>query len=301
MQQGRLDPGVLHHVRSGIVRDMEPYMLALKLRKQRREDTLIEWNNRRGISLRRNKVPGHTTFEAFMHSLDTGDAWMDHHNTFAGEKPAAPIELRALVACVRSALAPRLLAALHGSTSTFAQILRSKIAAGGLFADADLQVHAGTAVKNSSDIFWHTDAANSALHLAISLFGRRRLHAHCGSDCGVSVTEHTAGSVYLSSPAAFVHGVEYPLHAGGRFAQSIVSVQARILLNHSDRAALEVARGENQQPAEGAIETFALIARTLAHGPALALPSFHELRRTERVLRRSRDEVLANRLAWLPW
>ena len=109
--------------------------------------------------------------------------------------------------------------------------------------------------------------------------------SRCGG-CNVSETVQRAGSVYLSSPAAFVHGVEYPQHPGGALSRSILAVQARLLLppNASDVRRLDDALGGAAQPRAGAMDTFTLLADALRRGPPLTLPTLSQLEAAERAL-----------------
>jgi hypothetical protein len=98
------------------------------------------------------------------------------------------------------------------------------------------QVHYGQEVGASS-VGWHADAPNSFLHLALSLRGTRALHSQLAAEADTpraSTDAATAavhwlpqGCAYLSSPWAFVHGVQYPACS---FEDRVVAVQCRFLL-----------------------------------------------------------------------
>ncbi|KAL1524598.1 hypothetical protein AB1Y20_019487 [Prymnesium parvum] len=231
------------------------------------------------------RVPGHTSHQLFLHGLPSPSEVHTPGGPLPERRAAAPPALRALLECLRRTLAPRLAASLASADDDFSRLVRAMLAAGGLFADVDVQFHAGAHVP-PAEAYWHVDMPNSFAHLGISLFGSRTLHAKCGRRCNVSATEQRAGRVYLSSPAAFEHGVEYPRHAGGSLGRSIVAVQARLLVrgdNVSSRR-LIAACGKGTMESRGAVDAFARLAAALDRGPPLALPSLAELRAVERSL-----------------
>lgn len=266
IRHSKMDAGLLHYLQRRLERELEGPTLSARPRGHR--------------------VRGHVNRELFMHALQNGGSVFDSRRGI--QLQAAPVALRALLEWLRRAVTPRVLTALEAHRdSPFAALLYDAVLRGALFADTDFHVNAGAPVNLRSTIFWHTDPPNSALHLGISLFGRRLLHAECGEGCNVSDTEQVAGSVYLSSPAAFVHGVQYPAHSGGSFAQSIVSVQARMLVNASEGRMLEHARGamgRGRPPGHGTVRTFEALAGALASGPPLPLPSLQQLWEFERAL-----------------
>lgn len=229
------------------------------------------------------RVAGHRVAQGFYHSLFEPNSL---GKIRAHQSQLAPPALRALLECVRRGFAPRLLRVLKNSDTKLSHELRSLIASGALFGDVNVQVHAGAPVTDPKEIYWHVDRPNSAIHMAVSIFGQRRLHSRCGAACNVSQTWQRAGSVYLSSPSAFVHGVEYPSHVGSNLADSVVAVQARILLaNTSVVKQLD----EGQRETNGALETFRLIAYAISAEPSplLALPTLEELKQVERSLPRA--------------
>ena len=229
------------------------------------------------------RVPGHNVKQIFLHGLSSPRSTLSASMGGIVRKHSAPASLRALLESLRRQLSPRLLSALHTSDADgeFARLLRVLIKDGRLFADVNVQFHSGAHVT-LPDVYWHVDKPNSALHLGISLFGRRWLHSRCGRGCNVSRTVQAAGAVYLSSPAAFEHGVEYLPHAGGSLARSIVAVQARLLMpNDSMVRQLDEARGSGGRPRPGAVDAFTRLASALRHGPPLELPTLAELRSVE--------------------
>ena len=146
---------------------------------------------------------------------------------------------------MRRAHAARLSAALdaaEGAASdrppAFAGAVRALLQSGRAFGDLAVQIHAGQAVS-AEHVSWHIDSANSTVHLALSFGGERALHsrrfasadadgAGGGGDDAHRVEWQRAGDVYLSSPASFEHGVEYP--RAYRWRNRAIAVQARFLL-----------------------------------------------------------------------
>lgn len=182
----------------------------------------------------------HRYFEGYFHGLAaTGEAVEAINPRFGREmdKPAAPVVLRAFLSLFRTmnadwlkSIADDLNAALADSATTTDEEVLSTDA---FFADCAAQHHHGDAVDITPDSFtgWHCDAANSLLHLAISLCGTRRLHYRSG--LGPRSQHHyvasmTAGDMYLTSPFLFEHAVEYP---ECDLANRILAVQCRIHLS----------------------------------------------------------------------
>mmetsp|Transcript_22989 Transcript_22989/g.42301 ORF Transcript_22989/g.42301 Transcript_22989/m.42301 type:complete len:291 (-) Transcript_22989:68-940(-) len=99
-------------------------------------------------------------------------------------------------------------------------------------SDLAVQVHWGEAVSDK-DMFWHVDAPNSFLHMAIGVQGSRTLHAkrELQSAPQPDALRQAPGSVYLSVPCCFPHAVEYPATT---WESRIIAVQCRLLLDHSE-------------------------------------------------------------------
>eukprot|EP00930_Biecheleria_cincta_P082337 TRINITY_DN72091_c0_g1_i1.p1 TRINITY_DN72091_c0_g1~~TRINITY_DN72091_c0_g1_i1.p1 ORF type:complete len:310 (-),score=41.16 TRINITY_DN72091_c0_g1_i1:231-1160(-) len=111
------------------------------------------------------------------------------------------------------------------------------------FADLSVQVHWGEEVS-SDHVAWHVDAANSFLHMAIGLQGRRALHARRGisagrihQNCAIGPTDgrevlwQAEGSAYLGSPCCYPHAVEYP---ASDWAHRIIAIQCRLHLTEDE-------------------------------------------------------------------
>ena len=92
--------------------------------------------------------------------------------------------------------------------------LLSKWIAGGFhFGDLSVQIHYGTAISHDQ-LFWHSDAENSLLHLCLTVRGRRWLHSKRAASAEEMVQEvleeQSPGSLYLSTSALINHAPEYP-------------------------------------------------------------------------------------------
>jgi len=105
-----------------------------------------------------------------------------------------------------------------------------------LFGDLAIQFHFGERVGDK-DLSWHTDASNSILHMATDIHGKRALHSHRSKKTTdknmVDVVEwQNPGDIYLSSPAFFMHSVEYPENP--TWDTRIIAIQARFLVTTFD-------------------------------------------------------------------
>ena len=268
-----LAPDVLDYLQRSLVSSLELPMLHRRLPLR---------GTRAPMRITVASKNGHSTRQAFLHGMQTMTS-VHGSSSEQGrvQKGAAPRALRALLEYLRQEIAPGLLRSLAGKDEV-GRILRALISDGRLFADVNVQLHSGATVP-LPDVYWHVDKPNSAVHLGISLFGHRRLHVQCGEICNVSETEQVAGTIYLSSPAAFVHGVEYPYFRGGTLARSILAIQARILMpNRSAVEHLDEAVRDG-----GGIEAFSRLATALQGIQTLKLPSLSELRAVERSLARN--------------
>jgi len=106
-----------------------------------------------------------------------------------------------------------------------------------LFGDLAIQFHYGTGVQNEH-LGWHTDSTNSLLHMATAISGRRALHSHrakkpLDEEPPEEIAEwQNPGDIYLSSPALFMHSVEYPENP--TWDKRIIAIQARFLFTYKD-------------------------------------------------------------------
>lgn len=81
------------------------------------------------------------------------------------------------------------------------------------FSDLSIQIHYGTAINNEQ-LFWHSDAENSLVHLGLTVRGKRVLHSKRAEHPDALVEEVTEeqrpGSLYLSTSTLMNHAPEYP-------------------------------------------------------------------------------------------
>eukprot|EP00933_Yihiella_yeosuensis_P041469 TRINITY_DN35867_c0_g1_i1.p1 TRINITY_DN35867_c0_g1~~TRINITY_DN35867_c0_g1_i1.p1 ORF type:complete len:300 (-),score=64.79 TRINITY_DN35867_c0_g1_i1:229-1128(-) len=234
--------------------------------------------------------PDHHYIEGYYHAL------RGHHNQkvesvhpkFAVDldRQSAPKQFSAFCEAFRRANAP-MFAALQESLERDrnSQTLADVLQRGGHFADLSVQIHWGEEVP--ADQGWHTDAANSFLHLALSLGGSRALHECRRSPKQTVVTAQThwqqEGDAYLSSPATFPHSVEYP---ATEWSNRIVAVQCRLLLQRKELCpnASEMAEKKllDQDPAG---VTASIVNRYLEslhmEGRNLQIPSLAEVQAVE--------------------
>eukprot|EP00597_Dinobryon_sp_UTEXLB2267_P013890 CAMPEP_0170126140 /NCGR_PEP_ID=MMETSP0020_2-20130122/19483_1 /TAXON_ID=98059 /ORGANISM="Dinobryon sp., Strain UTEXLB2267" /LENGTH=271 /DNA_ID=CAMNT_0010358983 /DNA_START=284 /DNA_END=1099 /DNA_ORIENTATION=- len=103
------------------------------------------------------------------------------------------------------------------------------ISGGFHFGDLSIQVHYGTAI-GGDELFWHSDAENSLLHLGLSIRGDRVLHSKRAEKPDEMVKEllepQSAGDVYLSTSTLINHAPSYP---EVEWEHRIIALQARIL------------------------------------------------------------------------
>jgi hypothetical protein len=179
---------------------------------------------------------GHVYYEGYFHAKPTPDN-IDSMNPRYGtpmSKPAAPLPLRAFTRCFKQLNEPILRPLIENLQVPFLTLDSA-------FADVAAQSHFGSRVEITFNSFdgWHVDAANSLMHLAISLHGTRQLHVSTGGDdpsVAYSVHEMTAGDVYLASPTAFLHAVSYP---ECDYASRVLALQCRILVDDGELDASE--------------------------------------------------------------
>mmetsp|Transcript_6344 Transcript_6344/g.10735 ORF Transcript_6344/g.10735 Transcript_6344/m.10735 type:complete len:302 (+) Transcript_6344:58-963(+) len=192
--------------------------------------------------------PGHKYMEGYFHAVH--ESYGHHvdsiHPRWGYSLPRRPAPLPLLAFCE---------ALRRGNASLFARLekelgryqnaapLASVLCRRAHLADLSVQVHWGDDVP-AQDVAWHIDAANSFLHVALSLQGRRALHARhhlsrgrLSQNCLVGPNDEREvlwqeeGDVYLSTPCCFPHAVEYP--AVG-WQDRIVAVQCRLLLTEDE-------------------------------------------------------------------
>ena len=163
------------------------------------------------------KKPHHIYYEGYFHGMETSEH-ISSLNPRTGSdmmKPAAPLSLRAFIASFKDLNEKWINMAIKDS---FIENMGLRTH---LFSDFAVQIHFGDHI-DSDHVVWHYDSFNSALHLALSLHGRRALyykpndgmtdltngHGECtnnDADSNYRVHWQNAGSCYLSSPYSFVH------------------------------------------------------------------------------------------------
>ena len=196
------------------------------------------------------RYPGHIYYEGYFHAMPTSGPHIGSLNPRTGtamDKPAAPIRLRAFLHAFRRKNTGWIADALGAADSPAGALLRKVWLEERAFSDLAVQVHYGHGIPAEA-VGFHTDAHNSLLHMALSLHGGRRLHSMLGLGGeadgdgrgrgraqSLVVEKQAAGDVYVSSPFAFEHGVEYPRCT---FAQRTVAVQCRLLLTHEEVQAM---------------------------------------------------------------
>lgn len=179
-------------------------------------------------------VPDHIYYEGYYHGLTQNEALsaINPRQGIEMQKEAAPVCFRAFLSAFKKVNRATLQKAVTG---TPLQPFHEK---GLLFADLAIQVHYGDAIEEE-EVIWHADGPNSILHLAFSVSGKRVLHYRTRpSQADMEITqsrlEQPKGSLYLSTPFAFPHGVEYPKPEC--WEERIIAVQCRTMLTDDDYA-----------------------------------------------------------------
>ena len=188
-------------------------------------------------------IPNHIYYEGYFHGLSSTSGAVNSMNPRLGlnmMKPAAPISLRAFINSFKEL---NKIWINNAVKDTFIEKLGLSL---NLFCDFAVQIHFGDHIDDKS-IGWHMDSVNSMLHLAISLHGRRALYYKTNKDMvklnnneekandndddkkeRIKIKWQNAGQVYLSSPYAFMHGVEYPKC---EWKDKIIAIQCRWLFD----------------------------------------------------------------------
>lgn len=188
----------------------------------------------------------HTYYEGYFHSLKTSDPIFSRNPRSGKEfqKPAAGDFIRAFYEAFRRVNAQvfdRLRLDLNTSAISrhprdpeedICGILAKWIGDGLHFGDLSVQLHFGSAIRGD-ELFWHSDAENSLLHLGISIRGTRILHSKRAStesgDVFDILEQQNPGDVYLSSSTLVNHAPEYPAVLVQHWDDRIIAVQARLL------------------------------------------------------------------------
>eukprot|EP01084_Bolivina_argentea_P065456 119310_1 len=193
------------------------------------------------------QVPNHIYYEGYFHGLSTTSGAANSINPRLGDsmmKPAAPLTLRAFICVFKEHNENWLNDAIK---DTFIEKLKLQKQ---LFCDFAVQIHFGDHI-DSKNIGWHMDSVNSMLHLALSLHGKRGVYYKVNKDMKsiinsndndldtkendleykdgeIKIKWQNEGNAYLSSPYAYLHGVEYPEI---EWKDRIIACQCRWLIN----------------------------------------------------------------------
>lgn len=234
-----------------------------------------------------HELPGHTYFEGYFHARADSEP-IESMNPRYGhrmKKPAAPPFVRALLkafkrkhASVFAGLAANLRLAQQQPDDSFG-VIAGLIENDAHFADLAVQVHYGDEV-GERNIGWHIDAANSLMHLSLTVRGQRYLCSQRSETAGGQVVEvrekqcvgDSGASSYLASPCFFRHGVIYPQC---KFDNRIIAVQCRFLF---DSSATEHATVRSVRKTAQWTRLATLIADALkSTGGPLTMPSLEEI------------------------
>jgi len=178
-------------------------------------------------------VPGHIYYEGYYHGLlqhEPIDA-INPRRGFEMTKGAAPARFRAFLHAFKQVNNDILKTAVKGTP------MEAFFGSDVLFSDLAIQVHSGDPVTKP-DIAWHLDGPNSILHLAVTIGkGTRSLHYRTRENADAEEIHEDErlqprGNVYLSSPYAFPHAVQYP--AASKWEDRVVAVQCRTLFTGND-------------------------------------------------------------------
>ena len=200
-------------------------------------------------------------YEGYYHSLQTSKhVFSRNPNPLIGKdhhKPAAEPFTRAFFDAFRvvnndifDSLRKRLVEASafeETQTEDVAYMMAKWIEQGHHFGDLSIQIHYGDGneQKLTSGMAWHTDAANSLLHLAVTLRGHRVLHSkriQPSNDSTIRrpvrgqqpvevLEKQQPGSVYLSSSTLMRHA---PQFFDTDYESRSIAIHARFLYTSAD-------------------------------------------------------------------
>eukprot|EP00435_Cladocopium_sp_Y103_P026866 s3216_g6.t1 len=212
------------------------------------------------------RLPGHHYLEGYFHTLPM-DLAVPSPNVRSGAadaaKPPAPQRLAAFGEALRRKNR-RLLEELAEQCPAGSP-LRAVLGSDRVFGDLAVQIHWGDAVEDQ-DVAWHVDANNSALHMAVSLRGRRTLQMRLcdpfALETKVVQEPQQPGDVYIGNPAAYEHGLTY---AAATWEKRMVALQLRLLLTEAELRDAHF------------LEGMALVARRVSTAP-FELPSLEDVR-----------------------
>lgn len=200
----------------------------------------------------------HIYYEGYFHSLPTNQPIKSRNPRSGAEfnKPAAPLYVRSFYESFRrknSHILDDLRILLNDSAMSRSSedpyqdvcgVLAKWIGDGLAFSDISVQLHYGSKIKGD-ELFWHSDAENSLLHLGITIHGRRMLHMKFADSPKGIVTEHleeqNPRDIYFSSSTLMNHAPEYP---DTTWESRIIALQSRILYTTSELKGFRAKRTE---------------------------------------------------------
>eukprot|EP00009_Paramoeba_aestuarina_P006713 CAMPEP_0201515362 /NCGR_PEP_ID=MMETSP0161_2-20130828/6951_1 /ASSEMBLY_ACC=CAM_ASM_000251 /TAXON_ID=180227 /ORGANISM="Neoparamoeba aestuarina, Strain SoJaBio B1-5/56/2" /LENGTH=314 /DNA_ID=CAMNT_0047912163 /DNA_START=176 /DNA_END=1120 /DNA_ORIENTATION=+ len=238
------------------------------------------------------RLPQHVYYEGYFHSCRTSEAVtsVNPRDSSIIDKPAAPPLLRAMYIAFREKNSEWMhkiweeikKVEMEGEEGEQARkVFENAFNPNNntqLLGDLAVQVHYGHAI-DGHNVGYHTDALNSVFHYAFSVHGNRILHSFRASDHDRAQNadfDHyqdpqEVRDVYISLPAFFYHGVEYP---ECKWENRIIAIQARFLFNEEEWNKTNRLRGEGKE-GEGKKIIAQAISNALISGPVL--PSLKEI------------------------
>jgi hypothetical protein len=216
-------------------------------------------------------IPNHRYYEGYFHGLATPKPVPSMNPRKGGDmaKPAAPKQVRAFLKAFRDVNARWMRDCCDGKNES-SQFLTQLLDNSCFFSDLAIQVHFGEPIAGK-DIGWHRDGVNSILHMALSVRGERSLWY--GDGDRDEVAPQKEGNVYITSPFALMHAVEYPPCT---WDTRVVAVQCRLLMDDRDNNILEMC-------GESWYELMARLTPVLQAAP-LRLPTLSEIHAAEKSL-----------------
>eukprot|EP00008_Paramoeba_atlantica_P008564 CAMPEP_0201488784 /NCGR_PEP_ID=MMETSP0151_2-20130828/19378_1 /ASSEMBLY_ACC=CAM_ASM_000257 /TAXON_ID=200890 /ORGANISM="Paramoeba atlantica, Strain 621/1 / CCAP 1560/9" /LENGTH=322 /DNA_ID=CAMNT_0047874141 /DNA_START=30 /DNA_END=995 /DNA_ORIENTATION=+ len=250
-------------------------------------------------------LPQHIYYEGYFHSRESAEPFpsLCPRNGAEFPKPPAPPLLRAFYCAFRQKNAKWLQdiankfselkydgedfknqrqAGLELFPKLFCQSKEDSDIGDWLVGDLAVQVHYGHPVERGN-IGFHTDSINSLFHFAMAVRGKRKLHSFRAEDAKRSherefqqyVNPQEEGDIYISSPAMFRHGVEYPK---SNWENRTVAIQARFLYTEETYSKMATFMGSALEN-----EMTKIIADALIIGPQL--PTLKEVEEIEATLK----------------
>ena len=222
------------------------------------------------------QIPKHRYSEGYFHALKTSAPHQQSLHARKGtlmQKPPAPARLRAFLCAFRRLNKSYIENISHvDGHEKWNEFMKDK--ANHCFADVSVQTHYGDGVQGEH-LGWHRDNFNSVLHMAIAVRGHRALHYEVAPEQGSkSMGERVAwmspGDIYISSPCAFRHAVEYP---STDWESRIIAVQCRMLFTVKDFDEFFVGNSVNY----GEQKVLSSVANALYHGD-LQVPDLSDVK-----------------------